>query len=73
VVPSSQCLLQAVDGLVEPAHQLMVGGVNEVCGLGAVDRLGECAVEDGILDVEVVHGTTPGNDQSLTQSRWWKT
>jgi hypothetical protein len=59
VVPRSQCLLQAVEGHVEPAHQLMVHGVNEAGGLRAVDGLGECTVEEGVLDVELVHGLTP--------------
>jgi hypothetical protein len=37
VVPRSRHLLQAVEGLVEPAHQLRVRGVNETDGLRAVD------------------------------------
>jgi hypothetical protein len=64
VVPRSQRLLQAIEGLVEPAHQLRVRGVNEAGGLRAVDSLGECAVEEGVLDVELVHGPTPGDSQS---------
>jgi hypothetical protein len=39
VVPHSRCLLQAVDGLVEPAHQLRVHSVNKTDGLRAVDRI----------------------------------
>jgi hypothetical protein len=42
VVPRSRRLLQAVEGLVEPAHELRVCGVNEVGGLRAVDGLGVC-------------------------------
>jgi hypothetical protein len=38
--------------------------VNEASRLRAVDGLGECAVEEGILDVELVHGPTPRNSQS---------
>jgi hypothetical protein len=32
--------------------------------LRAVDGLGECAIEEGILDIELVHGPTPGDRQS---------
>jgi hypothetical protein len=39
VVPCSRRLLQAVEGLVEPAHQLRVRKVNETGGLRAVDSL----------------------------------
>jgi hypothetical protein len=41
-----------------------VRGVNEVDGLRAVDGLEECVVEEGVLDVELVHGPTPGDSQS---------
>jgi hypothetical protein len=63
VVPRSRCLLQAVEGLVESAHQLRVRGVNEAVGLRAVDDLGDCAVEEGVLDVKLVQGPTPGDSQ----------
>jgi hypothetical protein len=42
VVPRSRRLLHAIEGLVEPAHQLRVRGVNEAGRLRAVDGLGEC-------------------------------
>jgi hypothetical protein len=64
VVSSSQHLLQSIEGLVEKAHRLRVGGVNETGGLEVVDRLDECVMEEGSLDVELVHGPTPGNRQS---------
>jgi hypothetical protein len=64
VVPHSRRLLQAVEGLVEPTQQLRVSRVNEVGRLRAVDHLRECAVEEGILDVELVHGPTTGDSQS---------
>jgi hypothetical protein len=64
VVPCSRHLFQAVEGLVEPAHQLRVRGVNEGSALRAVDGLGDCAMEEGVLDVELVHGPTPGDSQS---------
>jgi hypothetical protein len=64
VVPRLRRLLQAIEGHVESAHQLMVRGVNEADGLRAVDSLRECAIEEGVLDVELVHGSTPGDSQS---------
>jgi hypothetical protein len=35
-----------------------VSGVNEVNGMRAVDHLGEGDVEEGVLDVEMVHKPT---------------
>jgi hypothetical protein len=64
MVPCSRHLLQAIEGLVELAHQLRVSSVNEAGGLRAVDHLRECAVEEGILDVELVDGPTSGDSQS---------
>jgi hypothetical protein len=64
VVPRTRRLLQAIEGLVEPSHQLRVSRVNIADGLRAVDRLGECTVEEGVLDVELMHGPTPGGSQS---------
>jgi hypothetical protein len=40
------------------AHQLMVRRVNEAGGLRVVDRIEESVMEEGILDVELVHGPT---------------
>jgi hypothetical protein len=61
VVPHSQHLLQAVEGLIELAHQLKVRRVNEADGLRAVDYLRECAMYEGVIDIEMVHGPTPGD------------
>jgi hypothetical protein len=55
VVPHARRLLQAVEG----THQLKVCGVNEAGKLRAVDSLEECAVEEGILDIKLVHRRTP--------------
>jgi hypothetical protein len=57
-------LLQPVEGLVELAHQLRVRGVNEASGLRIVDGLRECVVEEGDLDVELVHEPTSRERQS---------
>jgi hypothetical protein len=64
VVPSSWRLHQVVEELVEPSHKLRVGGVNEVDKLRAVDRLSEGVVEEGVLDVELVHESA--------QLKWWQ-
>jgi hypothetical protein len=63
VVPCSWLLLQVVEGLVEPAHQLRVCRVNEASGLRAVGHLRECVMEKGVLDVELVHGLILGDSQ----------
>jgi hypothetical protein len=68
VVPCSRCLLQAVEGPVEPAHQMRMHGVNEANGLRAVDDLGKCAMEEGIFDVELEHRPIPGDCQSQHSS-----
>jgi hypothetical protein len=68
MVPHSRHLLQAVEGLVELTHQLRVRGVNEVGRLRAVHCLRECAMEEGVLDVELVHGSTSGDSQSQHSS-----
>jgi hypothetical protein len=58
LVARSQRLLQVVEGLVEPAHQLRVHGINEADRLRAVDSLRECAMEESVLDIKLVHGPT---------------
>jgi hypothetical protein len=61
MVPLSRRLLQAVEGLVEFAHQLRLSRVNEVDRLRAVDCLRESALEEVILDAELMHEPTPGD------------
>jgi hypothetical protein len=63
VVPSSRRLLQAVEGLIEPAQQLRVSWVNEANRLGGIDRLNEGVMEEGVFDVELVHRPTPRDGQ----------
>jgi hypothetical protein len=64
MVPCSWRLFQAVKGLVEPAHQLSMHGVNEANRQRAVDSLRECAVGEGVPHVKLVHGQTPRDSQS---------
>jgi hypothetical protein len=63
VVPRSRHLLQELEGLVEPAHQVRLRRVNEAGRLRA-HYLGECTVKEGILDIELVHGPALGDSQS---------
>jgi hypothetical protein len=63
VVPSLRRLLQAVEGL-EMAHHPRVSGVNEVDGLGAVDSLDDGAMDEDVLDVELMCRLAPVDDQS---------
>jgi hypothetical protein len=49
---------------MELTHQLKVSRVNEAGGLRPVDHLREGAMEEGVLDVELVHGPMPGDSQS---------
>jgi hypothetical protein len=67
VVPSLRCLLQAVEGL-ETAHHLRESRVNEADGLGVVDRFGEGAMDEGVLDVELIHRLAPVDGQSQHNS-----
>jgi hypothetical protein len=55
VVPSPRHLLQAEEGLVEPAHQLWVSGVNEVGGLALGDFVGEGVVDEDVLNIQLVN------------------
>jgi hypothetical protein len=49
---------------MELTHQLKVSRVNEAGGLRPVDHLREGAMEEGVLDVELVHRPMPGDSQS---------
>jgi hypothetical protein len=57
-VASLEChtrgVLEAVEGPVEPADHVRARGVHEPHRLTAVDSLGEGAVQEGVLDVELV-------------------
>jgi hypothetical protein len=41
-----------------------MSGVNEVDGLVVVDCLDEGAIEEGVLDIQLVHMSAPGEGQS---------
>jgi hypothetical protein len=48
------CLLEAVEGAIQTTNQVRVSGVDEAGGLVAVDSLRQSAMEEGVLDVELV-------------------
>jgi hypothetical protein len=60
-------LLEAVEGPVEPADHVRARGVHEPRGLTAVDGLGEGAVQEGVLDVELVNW--PGASEGQREHR----
>jgi hypothetical protein len=62
-VPSPGCLLEAVEGLVELADHVGLSRVDKPNWLGAVDRLRQGAVEEGVRDVELVDRPVPGHRQ----------
>jgi hypothetical protein len=47
-------LLEAVEGVVQPTDQVQTSFVNEAGGLAAVDSLRQSAVEEDILDIELM-------------------
>jgi hypothetical protein len=51
LVPSSGCLLKAIEGLVKTADVVRTASVNKTRWLLTVDLLVESAMEEGILDV----------------------
>lgn len=56
------CLLEAIEQLLKKPHMVGVRGVDEPGWLVAIHRFCEGAVEEGILDVELVYG--PGVESS---------
>jgi hypothetical protein len=55
-VPSSGCLLEPVQGLVQATDQVRVSRVGKARGLATEDCLGVSAMEEGILHVELLNG-----------------
>jgi hypothetical protein len=54
-VPRAWSLFQATEVLVELAHTIAVNGVHEAGWLASVDVLVDEAVEEGVVDVQLVH------------------
>jgi len=55
MVPCPGGLLEAVERLVEPTYHVGTRRVNKPRRLGAVDCLNENAMQEGILDVQLMH------------------
>jgi hypothetical protein len=62
-VPSPWRLLEAVQGPVQPADQIRTVSVDEAGGLAAVDCLRQSAVEEGILDIELMDRLVTGEGE----------
>jgi hypothetical protein len=58
-VPGPRRLLEAVERAVQPADQIRTGFVDEAWGVVAVDSLRQSAVEEHILDVELMDRPIP--------------
>jgi hypothetical protein len=52
-----------VEGAVQPVDQIRLSDVDEVSGLTTVDGLHQSAMEEGILDVELMDPPVPGEDE----------
>ena len=63
MVPCPGGLLEAVERLVEPTHHVGTRRVNKPCRLAAVDCLSENAMQEGILDVQLMHGPPASESQ----------
>jgi hypothetical protein len=62
-VPSPRCLLEAIQGAVQLADQTRASGVDEADGLAAVYHLSHSAMEEGILDVQLVDLSRDGKGE----------
>lgn len=62
-VPSPWCLLESIQGAVQLADQTRASRVDETDGLAAVYRLSHSAMEEGILDVQLVDLSRDGKGE----------
>jgi hypothetical protein len=72
LVPCARGLLEAVERLVKPTDVVRMSRVDEARGLNAVDLLVKIAMEEGILDVQLVHRPRArgGNAEDDPDSGW---
>jgi hypothetical protein len=65
LVPRTWSLLQAVERLVKPAHMVWKTCVNKTWRLLTIDLLVQVAVEEGVLDVQLMDWprTRDGDDE----------
>jgi hypothetical protein len=57
-----------VQGAVQPADQVRASRVDKAGGLATVDRLCQSAVEEGVLDVELVDRLVLGDGEGTTRT-----
>jgi hypothetical protein len=67
-VPGPWRLLVVVQGAVQPADQVRASRVDKAGGLATVVRLCQSAVEEGILDVELVDRLVLGDGEGTTRT-----
>ena len=67
MVPRPGGLLEAVERFVEPTHHVGTRRVNKPHRLAAVDCLSENAMQECILDVQLMHG--PPASESRREDR----
>jgi hypothetical protein len=53
-IPGMWRLLEAVEGAVQPVDQVRVSSVEEAGGLAAIDSICQSAMEEGVLDIELM-------------------
>jgi hypothetical protein len=63
VVPGPRRLLEAIEGAVQPVDQIRVSDVDEAGGFAAVDSLRQSAMEEGILNIELMDRPVPGEGE----------
>jgi hypothetical protein len=61
LVPRPRCLLQAIERLVEQTNMLGSSRVDEARGLLAVDHLIKIAMQESVLDVELMNRPSTGD------------
>ena len=54
--PRKRCLLAAIQGLGELADVVGVFSIHKSHGLVTVDSLGQLAMQECVLDIELMHG-----------------
>jgi hypothetical protein len=58
-VPVPRCLLEVVQGAVQPIDQIRTSGVDKAGRLAGVDYLYQSAMEEDILDIELMDRPVP--------------
>jgi hypothetical protein len=62
-VPSARCLLETVEGLVEPTDMSRKSRINKPCGLRTVHCFRQNPMEEGVLHIKLMNRPVPGVSQ----------